>query len=93
VLYLRLIILSVRGDIPVDSDAFFMTDIVNLKIKPAQSFIVAHRGRMCVHVFIEMSIRTCINIYIYTVFLKKKVLETNEPSRNKLPSRCLASLG
>jgi hypothetical protein len=48
-----------------------MTDFVNLKIKLAQSFRGAHRGKMCVCVFIEVSDHTCISIYVYTVFLKK----------------------
>jgi hypothetical protein len=40
------------GDLPIDSEALLMTDFMNLKIKPAQSFRDAHRGRMCVHMFI-----------------------------------------
>jgi hypothetical protein len=50
-----------------------MTDFVNLKIKPAQSFESAHRGRVCVRVFIGVSTHTCMSIYICTVFLKKKI--------------------
>jgi hypothetical protein len=48
-----------------------MTDFVNLKIKPAQSFGGAHRGRVCVRVFIGVSARTYMSICVYTVFLKK----------------------
>jgi hypothetical protein len=70
VLHLWLIILSVGGDVPVDSKAFLVTNFMNLKIKPAQSFRGAHRGRVCVRVFIGVSARTCMNIC--TVFLKKK---------------------
>jgi hypothetical protein len=40
---------------PVDSDALLMTNFVNLKIKLAHSFRVAHRNRMCMHVFIVVS--------------------------------------
>jgi hypothetical protein len=69
VLHLRLIILSVGGDVPVDSEAFLVTDFVNLKIKSAQSYEGAHRDRMCVHVFIRVSTRTCMSIYVCTVFL------------------------
>jgi hypothetical protein len=69
-LYLWLIILLVRGDVPVDSETLLVIDFVNLKIKPAQSFIGAHRGRVCVHIFIEVSVYICMSIYIYTVFLK-----------------------
>jgi hypothetical protein len=32
-LYLRLIIFLVRGDVPVDSDALLMTDFMNLNIE------------------------------------------------------------
>jgi hypothetical protein len=38
----------VGGDLPVNSEAFLMTDFVNLKINPTQSFVCAHRDRMCV---------------------------------------------
>jgi hypothetical protein len=51
--YLWLIILSVVGDISVDGETFLVTDFVNLKIKPTQSFKCAHRDRMHMHVFIE----------------------------------------
>jgi hypothetical protein len=36
-----------------------------------QFFEGAHRSRVYVRVFIGVSTRTCINIYIYIVFLKK----------------------
>jgi hypothetical protein len=71
VLYLRLIIFSVGGDIPVDSEALFVTDFMNLKIKPAQSFGGAHRDIVCVRVFIEVSDHTYMSIYVCTMFLKK----------------------
>jgi hypothetical protein len=45
-LYLRLIIFSVGGDVSVDSEALLVTDFMNLKIKPAQSFEDAHKGRV-----------------------------------------------
>jgi hypothetical protein len=56
-LYLWLIILSVRDDVSIDNEALLMTDLVNLKIKPAQSFRCAHKGRVCVHMFIEVYLR------------------------------------
>jgi hypothetical protein len=59
------------GDVPVDSEALLMTDFVNLKIKPSQSFGGAHRGRVCMCVFIGVSAHTCMSIYVCTVFLKK----------------------
>jgi hypothetical protein len=55
VLYVRLIILSVGDDVPVDSETLLVTDFMNLKIKSAQSFRGVHRGRVCVHVFIGMN--------------------------------------
>jgi hypothetical protein len=45
-----------------------MTDFVNLKIKPAQPFGCAHRGRVYVRIFIGVSAPMRMNIYIYTVF-------------------------
>jgi hypothetical protein len=51
VLYLRLIILSVGGDVPIDSDTLLMTVFVNLKIKSAQSFRGAHKNRVCVRAY------------------------------------------
>jgi hypothetical protein len=74
VLYLRLIILLVGGDVPVDSEALLVTNFVNLKIKSTQSFGGAHIGRVCMRVFIEVSTHTCMSICICTVFLKKKEL-------------------
>jgi hypothetical protein len=71
VLHLRLIILSVGDDVPVDSEALLVTDFVNLKIKPAQSFRCAHRSRVCMCVFIGVSIHTCMSICVCTVFIKK----------------------
>jgi hypothetical protein len=68
---LGLIILLVRDDIPVDSDALLVIDFMNLKIKSAQSFGGAHNDRVCVRVFIWVSARTYMSIYICTIFLKK----------------------
>jgi hypothetical protein len=48
VLYLWLIILSVVGDVSVDSKTLLMTNFVNLKIKLTQSFECAYRDRVCV---------------------------------------------
>jgi hypothetical protein len=62
VLYLRLIILSVKDDVLIDNDVFLMIDFINLKIKPAQSFGGAHRDKVCVHIFIGMSDRNCMII-------------------------------
>jgi hypothetical protein len=48
----------VGHDVPIDSEALLATDFVNLKIKPAQSFRGAHRGKMCMRVFIGVSAHT-----------------------------------
>jgi hypothetical protein len=61
----------VEGDVPVDNESLLLTDFVNLKINPVQSFGGAHRGSLCVCVFIWVSAHTCMSIYICTVFLKK----------------------
>jgi hypothetical protein len=61
----------VGGDVPVDSEVLLVTDFMNLKIKPAQSFGGAHRGRVCVCMFIGVSAHTCMSICVCTMFLKK----------------------
>jgi hypothetical protein len=66
----------VGGDISVDNKTFLMTDIVNLKIKSAESFRGAHRGRMCMRMSIGVSIHTCMSICVCTVFLKKYLSTT-----------------
>jgi hypothetical protein len=70
VLYLRLIILSVGDDVPVNSETLLVTDFLNLKIKPTQSFRSAHRSRVYVYVFIELSDHTHMSI-VCIVFQKK----------------------
>ncbi len=78
------------GDVPVDSEALLVTNFVNLKIKPAQSFGSAHRGRVCVHVFMGVSARTCMSICFCTVFLKQNMHRFNTLCvglcKNDLPS-------
>jgi hypothetical protein len=61
----------VRGDVSVDSDALLVTNFMNLKIKPTQSFEGAHRGQMYMRVLIEVSAHTCMSICVCTVLLKK----------------------
>jgi hypothetical protein len=70
----------VRGDIPVDSDALLVTDFVNLKIKSAQSFRGAHRNRMCVRVFIEVSARVYEYLRLYFIPKKKCYAHRNQMS-------------
>jgi hypothetical protein len=86
VLHLRLIILSVGGDVLVDSESLLVTDFVNLKIKPAQFFKGAHRDSVCMHVFIGVSARTCMSICVCTVFLKISK-KTFAPSKLSTPCR------
>jgi hypothetical protein len=45
-------------DVPVDSNMLLVTDFVNLKIKPTQSFRCGHRSRMCMCVFIGVNTHT-----------------------------------
>jgi hypothetical protein len=71
-LHLRLIILSVVGDIIVNSETLLLTDFINFKIKPVQFFEDVHKGSMCVYVH-RVSDYMCINIYVYTMFLKKEL--------------------
>jgi hypothetical protein len=89
VLHLRLIILSVKDDVPVDSETLLMTDFMNLKIKPARFFRGTNTDRMCVHVFIGVGAHTHISIYICTVFLKKSsshaLREGKVPHDNEAP--------
>jgi hypothetical protein len=57
----------VRGDVPVDNEALLVTDFMNLKIKPIQSFGCAHRDSVCLRVFIEVSANMCMSICVCTV--------------------------
>jgi hypothetical protein len=66
VTYLRLIILSVVDDIPINSDTLF-DRLCESQIKPIQSFRGTHKGRMCICVFIGACAHMCISIYICTV--------------------------
>jgi hypothetical protein len=40
-----------EGDVLIDSESLLVIDLVNLKIKPAQSFGCAHRSKMCSYVY------------------------------------------
>jgi hypothetical protein len=52
VLYLRLIILSVRGDVSVNSETLLVIDFVNFKIKLTQSFKHFYKNKVGVYIFI-----------------------------------------
>jgi hypothetical protein len=42
-------IVLVVNDVPVDNKKFLVTDFINLKIKPTQSFKCTHRDRVYGH--------------------------------------------
>jgi hypothetical protein len=48
----------VISDIPVDDEASVVTSRISRSVG-AQSFGGAHRGRVCVRVFIGVSVRAC----------------------------------
>jgi hypothetical protein len=78
VLHLQLIIFLVGDDVPVDSETLLVTDFVNLKIKPTQSFGGAHGNRVYIRVFIVMNYHMYLSIYVCTIFfLKITVTSTN----------------
>jgi hypothetical protein len=67
----------VGADVSVDSNTLLVTDFVNLRIKPAQFFqMCSEINCTCVCSY------TCIHIYIYTMFLKKRT-EHQEQYRNE----------
>jgi hypothetical protein len=45
-------------DIFIDNEMFLVIDFVNLKIKSTQSFRCAHTDRICIRVFIVVSLLT-----------------------------------
>jgi hypothetical protein len=59
----ELIILSVKGDVSIDSKMFFVTDFVNLKIKSTQFFRGAYKGMVYVCLFIVISAHLCMSMY------------------------------
>jgi hypothetical protein len=70
-------------DVSIDSGVLLMTDFVNLKMKSTQFFRDARRSRMCIYVFIGVNTRTCINICVYTMFLKKTLRISMNVARYK----------
>jgi hypothetical protein len=61
----------VGGDASFDSETLLVTDFVNLKIKPTQSFGCVHRGRVCVH----MDEYSYVYEYICLYCVSKKSLQ------------------
>jgi hypothetical protein len=54
----------VGDDVIIDNETLLVTDFMNLKINPTQSFEGTHRDRVCIRVFIVVSTRTCMSIYV-----------------------------
>ena len=54
------------GDVPVDSEVPMVTSGISRSVG-AQSFGGAHRGKVCVHVFIGVSVRVCCKHLCCTV--------------------------
>jgi hypothetical protein len=61
----------VGDNVLINSKTLLVTDFVNLKIKPVQSFEIVHRDRVYMRMFIGVSTHTCMSICVCTVFLKK----------------------
>jgi hypothetical protein len=53
-------ILSVVGDVSVDSEAFVATSSISGFVGPTQFIEGAHRGRVCARTFIGLSVRPCL---------------------------------
>jgi hypothetical protein len=77
VLYLRLIIFSVGGDVSVDSETLLMTDFVNLKIKSAQSFEYTHIDKVYMCVYRDECSYVYTYLYLYYYVSKKSFYATN----------------
>ena len=56
------------SDVPVDNEALMVTS--GISDLPVQSFGGAHRGKVCVRVFIGVSVRTCCEHLCCTVLKK-----------------------
>jgi len=48
--------LSVVDDVPVDSEAHVVTSSISRFTSPTRFFKGVHRGRMCIHIFIGLSV-------------------------------------
>ena len=54
--------LSVVGDIPVDNKTSVVTSSISRLAGPTRFFRDTHRGKMCVHVFIGVSVCTSVSV-------------------------------
>jgi hypothetical protein len=66
----------VVSDVPVDDEAPLVTSRIS-RSAGAQSFRGAHRGRVCVRVFIGVSVRVCCERLRCTVSFSKKDYDNN----------------
>jgi hypothetical protein len=64
----------VVSNVPVDDEAPVVTSRIS-RFAGAQSFGGAHRGRVCVHVFIGVSVCACCERLRCTVSISKKVYD------------------
>jgi hypothetical protein len=58
--YLLVLHFLVGGDVPKDSETSVVTLSISRSDSPAQSFGGAHRDRVCVRVFIGLSVYVCL---------------------------------
>jgi hypothetical protein len=58
----------VVSDVPVDDESPVVTSRIS-RSAGAQSFGGAHRGRICVRVFIGVSVRACCERLRYTMWI------------------------
>ena len=63
--------LSVVGDVSVDSEAPVVTSSISRFTGSTQSFGGAHRGRVCARAFIEVSVRSCMRASASVAVSKK----------------------
>jgi hypothetical protein len=61
-----------------------MIYFVNLKIKPTQSFRCAHNDKMYIYIFIDVSIHTCMSMYVIDVSNKIFMTLGDSPAQCKL---------
>jgi hypothetical protein len=50
-----------------------VTDFINLKIKLVESFKGDYKDMMCVYIY-KINTLMYIHIYVYTVFLRRKIV-------------------
>jgi hypothetical protein len=67
----------VVSDVPVDDEVPVVTSRIS-RYAGAQSFGGAHRGRVCVHVFIGVSVRVCCERLCCIVSISKKIMKGND---------------